>query len=65
MMQIKSKKARRGLTLLMKMVVIATIGILAQVALEEYPVKMAKEMDLKTQIPDTNKIFMNKFGHKG
>ena len=64
-MQIKSKKAQRALTLLMKMVVIATIGILAQVALEEYPVKMAKEMDLKTQIPDTNKIFMNKFDHKG
>ena len=64
-MQIKSKKAQRALTLLMKMVVIATIGILAQVALEEYPVKMAKEMDLKTQISDANKIFMNKFGHKG
>jgi Tfp pilus assembly protein PilE len=64
-MPIKSKKAQRGLTLLMKMVVIAIIGILAQVALEEYPVKMAKEMDLKTQIPGANKIFMNKFGHKG
>jgi Tfp pilus assembly protein PilE len=64
-MRLKSKKAQRGLTLLMKMVVIATIGILAQVALEEYPVKMAEEMDLKTQIPDTNKIFIHKFGHKG
>ena len=65
MIQIKSKKAQRGLTLLMKMVVIVTIGILAQVAPEEYPVKMTKKMDLKTQIPDANKIFINKFSHKG
>lgn len=64
-MQIKSKKAQRGLTLLTEIVVIAAIDILAQVALEEYPVKMAREMDLKTQIPDANKIFMNKFGYKG
>ena len=30
----------------------------------EYPVKVAKEMDLEIQIPDINKILINKFGHK-
>ena len=36
MKQIKSKKAQRGLSLLMTMALIAIIGILAEVALSAY-----------------------------
>jgi Tfp pilus assembly protein PilE len=41
--KIKSKKTQYGLTLLMKMVVIALIGILAQVALTTYQEHTAQE----------------------
>lgn len=46
MKQIKSKKAQRG-TLLQKMVVIAIIGILAQVALSAYQDYDAQEQVTK------------------
>ncbi len=36
MKQIKSKKAQRGLSLLMTMTLVAIIGILAEVALSAY-----------------------------
>jgi Tfp pilus assembly major pilin PilA len=45
--KIKSKKTQYGLTLLMKMVVIAIIGILAQVALSSYQEHTEKEQVTK------------------
>jgi Tfp pilus assembly protein PilE len=45
--KIKSKKTQYGLTLLMKMVVIALIGILAQIALTTYQEHEAQEKAAK------------------
>jgi len=47
MKQIKLKKAQHGLTLLQKMLVIAIIGILAQVALSAYQDYDAQEQVTK------------------
>jgi Tfp pilus assembly protein PilE len=45
MRQIILKKIQRGLTLLQKMVIIAIIGILAQVALSTYQEYVAQEQN--------------------
>ena len=47
MKKIKSKKIQYGLTLLMKMVVIALIGILAQVVFTTYQEHAAEEKTTK------------------
>jgi Tfp pilus assembly protein PilE len=47
MRQIILKKIQRGLTLLQKMVIIAIIGILAQVALSTYQEYVAQEQTTK------------------
>jgi len=47
MKQIKSKKAQRGLSLLMTMLMLAIIGILAEVALSAYQDYAAQEQVTK------------------
>jgi len=48
MKQIKSKKAQRGLSLLMTMTLVAIIGILAEVALSAYEDHVAQAKAAET-----------------